>query len=230
MKNLIKSIVKKDHGAIGIGAMIVFIAMILVAGVAASVLITTSNTIQIQALQTGQKTTKEVSSGISVFEISGEVFYNTTSSSLENISKLAITVKSRPGSGDIDLNNTYILISNGAKKSLLRYNTSNFKDPVSGDVFSSLTTVQWNGTNYEYFGIGVLQDEDNSMTSTNPVLNRGDKAILFLKCNASNNGLFGAQIPTRTDIFGQVVPEIGSTGVISFTTPMTYVDVVYRLQ
>jgi flagellin FlaB len=230
MKNLIKSIVKKDHGAIGIGAMIVFIAMILVAGVAASVLITTSNTIQIQALQTGQKTVQEVSSGISVFEIAGEVFYNTTSSSLENISKLAITVKSRPGSGDIDLNNTYILISNGAKKSLLRYNTSNFKDPVSGDVFASLTTAKWNGTNYEYFGIGVLQDEDNSMTSTNPVLNRGDKAILFLRCNTTNNGLFGAQIPTRTDIFGQVVPEIGSPGVISFTTPMTYVDSIYKLQ
>jgi len=228
MNKFIKHIKSDNLGAIGIGAMIVFIAMILVAGVAASVIVQTSNTVQIQALQTGQKTTKEVSSGLSVFEITGEVYYN--NASLENISKLAVTVKARPGSGDIDLNNTYILISNGVKKALLRYNSTNFKDPVSGDLFSSLTTAQWNGTNYEYFGIGVLQDEDNSLTSTNPVLNRGDKAILFLHCNATSNGLFGAQIPTRTDIFGQVIPEIGSAGVISFTTPMTYVDNIYRLQ
>ena len=227
MNKFIKHIKSDNLGAIGIGAMIVFIAMILVAGVAASVIVQTSNTVQIQALQTGQKTTKEVSSGISVFEITGEVYYNT---SLENISKLAVTVKARPGSGDIDLNNTYILISNGVKKALLRYNSTNFKDPVSGDLFSSLTTAQWNGTNYEYFGIGVLQDEDNSLTSTNPVLNRGDKAILFIHCNASNNGLFGAQIPTRTDIFGQVIPEIGSAGVISFTTPASYTDAVVELQ
>ena len=80
-----KILAKNDGelGAIGIGAMIVFIAMILVAGIAASVLVSTSNTIQIQALATGQQTTKEVASGISVFEISGKV--NVTSGTKYNI-------------------------------------------------------------------------------------------------------------------------------------------------
>ena len=64
---------KKDVGSIGIGAMIVFIAMILVAGVAASVLVQTSNTIQLQALRTGQETTKEISSGLQVFDIEGMI-------------------------------------------------------------------------------------------------------------------------------------------------------------
>lgn len=234
MRKLIKILFRKDHGAIGIGAMIVLIAMILVAGIAASVIIQTSNTIQLQALQTGQKTTKEVSSGISVFEITGLVYNASGSSTLENITKLAITIKPRPGSDDIDLNNTYILISDGVKKSLLRYGYQNrteiFDSSVSGDLFESISDTNWNITDYETFGIGVLQDEDNSMTAGNPVINRGDKAVLFLRCNSTNNGLFGRQIPTRTEIFGQVIPEIGSPGVISFTTPMTYVDLIYKLQ
>ena len=221
-----------EVGAIGIGAMIVFIAMILVAGIAASVLVQTSNTVQIQALQTGQQTTREVASGVSVFEITGEVGRN-ASSGLTNLSKLAITVKSRPGSGDIDLNNTYILISDGVKKALLRYNTSCFVDPVQGNMFSgtgSLSSDEWTNVTRESFGIGVLQDEDNSLTWNNPVLNRGDKAVLFVRCNSTSSGLFNREIPTRTDIFGRVIPEIGASGVISFTSPMTYVDRIYKLQ
>jgi flagellin FlaB len=47
---------RKDVGSIGIGAMIVFIAMVLVAGIAASVLIQTSNRLEMQAMKTGQDT------------------------------------------------------------------------------------------------------------------------------------------------------------------------------
>jgi len=112
-----------ELGAIGIGAMIVFIEMIVVAGIAASVLVTTSNTIQIQALKTGQQTTKEVASGLSVFEIAGEV--NVTGGTNYDMNYTAITVKARPGSGDLDLNNTYILISDGTTKSLVRYGHQN---------------------------------------------------------------------------------------------------------
>jgi flagellin FlaB len=246
MKNVFKNFIRDHEAAIGIGAMIVFIAMVLVAGIAASVLVSTSNTVQIQALSTGQKTRKEVSSGISVFEVSGWVRNETNSSNLENISRLAVVVKVRPGSDDIDLNNTYVLISDGQKKALLRYNYQNatedastgnvsFVSPVSGNMFDSTELDEgfWNTTSAETFAIGVLQDEDNSMTANNPVLNRGDKAILYIRCNTSY--LFHGETPTpqlepRVDVFGRVIPEIGSPGVISFTTPMTYVDQIYKLQ
>lgn len=237
MRKLVKNFIRDHEAAIGIGAMIVFIAMVLVAGIAASVLVSTSNTVQIQALSTGQKTRKEVSSGISVFEVSGWVRNETNGTALENLSRLAVVVKVRPGSDDIDLNNTYILLSNGATKSLLRYNYTNSSDQgdgnisfvgdVTGDMFD-IGDEYWNTTGSETFAIGVLQDEDTSITASNPVLNRGDKAILYICTNSSY--LFDSQLPPRTDVFGRVIPEIGSPGVISFTTPMTYVDQIYKLQ
>jgi len=46
MRNIFETIKRKDIGSIGIGAMIVFIAMVLVAGIAASVLIQTSTKLE----------------------------------------------------------------------------------------------------------------------------------------------------------------------------------------
>lgn len=219
-----------DLGAIGIGAMIVLIAMILVAGVAASVLISTSNSLQSQAMKTGAQTTREVASGVSVFGVIGQV--NTTGSAgsyaYNDLWKLAITVSPRPGSEKIDLNNTYLLISNGDTKTLITYAYSGngtYNDSVTGDLFDALN---WSNLNSETFGIGVLQDYDGSMSQYNPVMNRGDKAVIYIFTNTSY--VFGGQIAERTEIFGRVIPEVGAPGVISFTSPKAYVDTIYILQ
>jgi flagellin FlaB len=219
---------ENEMGAIGIGAMIVFIAMVLVAGIAASVLISTANTVQIQAQQTGQQTTQGVASGIEVFEIMGRVNYS--NSTYYDLKYLVITVKARPGSPNIDLNNTYILFSDGDTKALLRYEGNTFKDDISGDLFGALSDAEWNTSDRESFAIGVLQDFDNTMTVGNPVINRGDKAALFIRCSPDVNGTFDREIPERTDVYGRIIPEIGAPGVISFTTPMTYIQEIYKLQ
>ena len=224
---------KNDIGAIGIGAMIVLIAMILVAGVAASVLISTSDTLQTQAMRTGAQTIREVSSGISVYSIHAWVNTdtNTTPTTYHNITCLAITVEARPGSGGIDLNNTFILLSNGETKALIRYaydnTTAFFVDEIEGDFFAAMT---WEDLDHDQFGVGVLQDYDNSMKNNvfNPVLNRGDKAVLFIHTNVS--AVFNNPIDERVEIFGQVIPEFGAPGVISFTSPKAYTMSVYSVQ
>ncbi len=69
MGKITKKLKADDIGDMGIGAMIVFIAMVLVAGIAASVLIQTANRLEIQAMTTGQETIGEVSTGLGVTAI-----------------------------------------------------------------------------------------------------------------------------------------------------------------
>ena len=83
--------------------MIVFIAMILVAAIAASVLIDTSNTLQAQAKKTGSDTLSEVSVGVKIIDICGQ--YGTrviNGTSYTGIHNLTITITPRAGSKIID--------------------------------------------------------------------------------------------------------------------------------
>jgi len=208
---------RNDIAAIGIGAMIVFIAMVLVAGIAASVLVQTSSTLEMQALRTGQQTTSEVASGIYIEGIEGAK----TGSTLQ---QLAIEIKPRSGSPDIDLNTTVIEISDATTKYILSYDSNNHTtaSSVNGNIFTTSFYPTSSGATTT-FGVIVLQDADGSCISTNPVLNFGDHVIL-----AVGNAFSG--ISPRTDVFGMVISEEGSPGVIGFRTPESYTDTIFELQ
>jgi flagellin FlaB len=217
MRNIKRILKKNDLGDMGIGAMIVFIAMVLVAGIAASVLIQTANRLEIQAMVTGQETTREVSTGLQVVDIEGE---NTS----DVIANMTITVRARAGSGDIDLSQTIIEITDGTTKTLLTYNSAarqfNDSSDETGSVFD---TGFWNMTN-EQFGILVLQDEDSSLSASNPVINRGDLVMLCINTTACFGGL-----DPRDDIWGIVTPEQGSSGIFAFRVPSSITEQVYDL-
>jgi flagellin FlaB len=78
------------------------------------------------------------------------------------------------------------------------------------------------------FGILVLEDADSSCKRYTPVINYGDKAMLFVDTNACFDTVGG--IDTRNDVFGFIYPEHGSPGVIGFRTPASFSDKVYDLQ
>jgi flagellin FlaB len=217
MKKISRILKEDDLGDMGIGAMIVFIAMVLVAGIAASVLIQTANKLEIQAMTTGQETTREVATGLAVIDIEG---LNYTG----KIYNMTITIRARAGSGDIDLSQTIIELTNGSRKTLLTYNPAgenfNQSSDETGSVFA---TGYWNMTN-ETFGIIVLQDEDQSLSASNPVLNRGDLVMLCVNTGACFGGL-----EPRQDIWGRVSPEEGSPGIFSFRVPSSITNQVYDL-
>ncbi len=209
---------RKRYGAIGIGAMIVFIAMVLVAGIAASVLIQTSSRLESQAMATGQQTTAEVATGISVAGIQGHVN--------GDIDYLVIEVRPRAGSKSIDLSQAFIELSDSSKKLILKYDSTEYhaKSEINGDVFQA---GFFDGLGAEEFGIIVMEDADGSCTASTPVINRGDR--VFLTVNVGNSTGFN-KLGERTDVWGMVVPEEGAPGVISFRTPAAYTETVYELQ
>jgi archaeal flagellin FlaB len=218
MKKFINILKTQDLGDMGIGAMIVFIAMVLVAGIAASVLVQTANKLEIQAMTTGQQTTAEVATGLSVIDIEGK-------QASSKIMNMTITVKARAGSGDIDLAQTVVELTDGTKKVLLSYNASatwNYNHTVDtdGNIFG---TGHWNQTN-EQFGILVLQDGSNHITAAAPVVKSGDLVMLTISCNTCFGGL-----DARDTIWGQVMPEDGSPGIFAFTVPASLSDTVYDL-
>jgi len=224
---------ENDLGDMGIGAMIVFIAMVLVAGIAASVLIQTANRLEIQAMTTGQETTEEVATGVGVEDITGQKvgalnLYGTTYATNDSIVNMTICVSPRSGSRDIDLANTVIELSNSDAKYILNYNDTLFLESEiqTTGIFATgaFGGGTWDNSTTNDFAIIVLEDADGSCTETNPVINRGDHVLLTLTVAESFGGL-----TERTDIWGMVIPENGAPGIFAFRTPASYSDTIYDL-
>ena len=226
MMKICKCLKEKDVGAIGIGAMIVFISMVLVAGIAASVLIQTSTRLESQAMATGYETIAEVSTGLAVFDIVGYA-----SAVTANLSKVAITIRPRAGSTEIDLTTVFVELSNTDYKIILKYRDAQanswWDEPTGLDNMFDLSCFPWNAS---AFGILVLEDADGSCQISNPVINRGDKVVLCVDTSACFDIESSSGILERTDVWGAVVPEEGSPGVIGFRAPAAYNDMIMDLQ
>jgi len=223
MRNIIRILKAKDFGSIGIGAMIIFIAMVLVAGIAASVLVQTANNLEMQAMTTGEETTAEVSTGIRVFDIEA----HSKGTGIREINWMTISVKPRSGSEDIDLEQAVIEISDGASKVLLSYDSSHFNTSVSdhnGQIFSN-ETLAWGTLTNEQFGVIVIEDADSSASSSTPVINRGDSVMLCIRTQTC----FSGGLSPRDDVWGKVIVEEGALGPFSFRVPSSLSDEVHDL-
>jgi flagellin FlaB len=91
-----------ERGQVGIGTLIVFIAMVLVAAIAAGVLVNTAGFLQATAEDAGQESVDKVTNRVEVVNSHGTVGVNDT------IANVTMTVRLAAGSSAVDMNSTSI--------------------------------------------------------------------------------------------------------------------------
>ena len=123
----------------GIGTLVIFIAMILVAAIAAGVLIQTASSLQNRALLTGDRTRGQVSTGMTTLLLYAT---NGTDGGVDDFRQ---KIQLSPGSDPVTL-----------ESALLSFDT----DSVSGDYVYSNDTCQFDET--EGAGEGYFYDEANN--------------------------------------------------------------------
>jgi len=113
-----------DRGQVGIGTLIVFIAMVLVAAIAAGVLINTAGLLQSQAEATGEESSEQVTDRVQVSTVTGvagDENDGDINDALEEgeVDRIKLSVFRSPGAGDIDLSNAIIeVFANGESGTL----------------------------------------------------------------------------------------------------------------
>lgn len=157
------NILKNSSADVGIGTLIIFIAMVLVAAVAAAVLIQTSGVLQQKAQSTGKEATQEVSSNVKIVNVIGQ---RPDPNATTDISTLNVSVELAAGGQDIDFGKVIIKYINETTTATLSYSAS-----------------AASATSFTY-----AEDRDPSGTGV-PVLSAGDLGKITIDLSATGQKL-----------------------------------------
>jgi len=100
---------RTERGQVGIGTLIVFIAMVLVAAIAAGVLINTAGLLQSQAEATGEQSSDQVSNNVDIISAQGVDNAN------GNVDEVTLVLKKAAGSDAINVDDIEIQLLNPEK-------------------------------------------------------------------------------------------------------------------
>ena len=222
MHKIARPVLQEDDSAdMGVGTMIVFIAMVLVAGVAAGVLINVANDLQQQAQDTANQALANVATGFVVQEVVGD----RGSSTNETITYLMVKVALQAGSPDIAMNNVIIEISDESNSAALRFSTtttymtewSAHTEAKSRNLKDSASATQYTGEE--------LRDPSNTFYTAsdtdNPdfVVSQGVLLRIFLNASAAS-----VTISPQDTITITILPQSGQPTTEMLTIPDTFTD------
>jgi len=176
-----------ERGQVGIGTLIVFIAMVLVAAIAAGVLINTAGFLQSKGAATGEEASAQVSNRINVVSAYGNV---STSGGSEVVDYANLTVRQAAGADNINLSKSTIQWIGPDTATTLVHNTSN---PNA----ENFTTEQIKGNNNP-----VLVDQSdrlkvvmNASAITENGLKAGEEVQLTLTTQYGSKTSYWANVP-----------------------------------
>jgi len=183
-----------ERGQVGIGTLIVFIALVLVAAIAAGVLINTAGFLQSQAEQTGQESTDQVSNTLDVVSVVGQ-------QDASGVDIINVTLAKGPGSGPIDLADAEAqLITPGGAYAIDNLNEGSAASILTDGDSTALTSV--------------VGGSDTRLTDT------GDRIELVLYLSASAGSLSGAgPLSAGSDAQLQITTQDGSQSIVEISVP-----------
>jgi len=190
---------RKKKGAVGIGTLIIFIAMVLVAAVAAAVLINVSGILQQKSMATGKEAIQSVSSNIIVASIRGFVANPGVNNTIDNFS---ITISAAAGAGRLDL--TQLVIKFGDNNVLANYN------------YSSSAMTRGSQITMGQFTAIELRDPSNLFTASTPVIDGSSLVQLNIPSPE------GVSFVPRSEFHIELIPEFGAAIQIESVLPNTF--------
>jgi archaellin len=123
------------------GTLIIFIAMVLIAAVAASVLISTTGTLQNKALSTGKATATEVGTSLNIIQVFAE---NGQDQDVEDFTTI---MKLNAGSDPVRFEDLLITLNLDDESTDYSFSSTASCDSVSGNEFAIEYSI--NGTNHK---------------------------------------------------------------------------------
>ena len=184
---------RDERGETGIGTMIVFIAAVLVAAIAASVLISTSGKLQEKSSRTGDQATQQVASNMGIESIVGK----RDAVSDTGLKHLELYLTLAPGAQELDLEQLKIQLQNATEIKTFAYHNA--------------------AANATHFSASAIRDADGSFSGANPVMTAGDLVKVSISLGDANMTL-----PPRDDVRVVLLPEIGSSVATGFATPSSF--------
>jgi len=185
---------RKDRKAdMGIGTMIIFIAMVIVAAVAATLLISTASLVQQQAQHTGQIALADVSTGFQVVNIQGDQGSPATGA----ITSIDLKLELEAGSPDINMTQVVIEITD-----------------MNTDATLNFTSGATDATHYN---VTNLRDPTGTYSTTAPIVSGGGLIKVHIDTSAA-----GLTLGTQTHVEVKIIPKHGVPTFETFDTPAVY--------